>query len=316
MNITSSYKSNQLLWLVLKLLTVIICGYFIFTNIVFNEELEFIDFYKNLIDFSVFSSKNIIFILFFTIINLFLEIKKWKTLTKSVKNNSWFEATEQSLASLTFSIITPNRIGEYGAKVLYYPNNKRKQIFLLNFAGNFYQLAVTIILGMIGLVFLYKYASFSIISTQNSVIIIIALISMVGIFYFLKEKYSKIGDWLSKIIELLSFKNNKIVILISLLRYLVFSHQFYFLIYCFKLNISYFEAMTAISSVYLIASCIPILSLFDVALKGSVAIIVFSIFEIDSIQILSITTLMWLLNFVFPAIIGSYFVFQFNPEKL
>jgi hypothetical protein len=304
------------LWLVLKLLTVIICGYFIFTNIVFNEELEFIDFYKNLIDFSVFSSKNIIFILFFTIINLFLEIKKWKTLTKSVKNNSWFEATEQSLASLTFSIITPNRIGEYGAKVLYYPNNKRKQIFLLNFAGNFYQLAVTIILGMIGLVFLYKYASFSIISTQNSIIIIIALISMVGIFYFLKEKYSKIGDWLSKIIELLSFKNNKIVILISLLRYLVFSHQFYFLIYCFKLNISYFEAMTAISSVYLIASCIPILSLFDVALKGSVAIIVFSIFEIDSIQILSITTLMWLLNFVFPAIIGSYFVFQFNPEKL
>jgi hypothetical protein len=315
-NITSSYKSNQLLWLVLKLLTVIICGYFIFTNIVFNEELEFIDFYKNLIDFSVFSSKNIIFILFFTIINLFLEIKKWKTLTKSVKNNSWFEATEQSLASLTFSIITPNRIGEYGAKVLYYPNNKRKKIFLLNFAGNFYQLAVTIILGMIGLVFLYKYASFSIISTQNSIIIIIALISMVGIFYFLKEKYSKIGDWLSKIIELLSFKNNKIVILISLLRYLVFSHQFYFLIYCFKLNISYFEAMTAISSVYLIASCIPILSLFDVALKGSVAIIVFSIFEIDSIQILSITTLMWLLNFVFPAIIGSYFVFQFNPEKL
>jgi len=278
--------------------------------------LKFIYFYTKMINFGVFSSKNIIFMLFFTIINHFLEIKKWKTLTKSVKNNSWFEATEQSLASLTFSIITPNRIGEYGAKVLFYPNNKRKQILLLNFAGNFYQLAITIILGMIGLVFLYKYASFSIISTQNSIIIIIALISVVGIFYFLKENYSKIGDWLSKIIELLSFKNNKIVILISLLRYLVFSHQFYFLIYCFKLNISYFEAMTAISSVYLIASCIPILSLFDVSLKGSVAIIVFSIFEIDSIQILSITTLMWLLNFVFPAIIGSYFVFQFNPEKL
>jgi hypothetical protein len=315
-NITSSYKSNQLLWLVLKLLTVILCCYFIFTNIAFNEELKFIDFYSKMMNFGVFSSKNIIFMLFFTIINHFLEIKKWKTLTKSVKNNSWFEATEQSLASLTFSIITPNRIGEYGAKVLFYPNNKRKQILLLNFAGNFYQLAITIILGMIGLVFLYKYASFSIISIQNSIIIIIALISVVGIFYFLKENYSKIGDWLSKIIELLSFKNNKIVILISLLRYLVFSHQFYFLIYCFKLNISYFEAMTAISSVYLIASCIPILSLFDVSLKGSVAIIVFSIFEIDSIQILSITTLMWLLNFVFPAIIGSYFVFQINPEKL
>ena len=316
MNITSSYKSNQLLWLVLKLLTVILCCYFIFTNIAFNEELKFIDFYTKMINFGVFSSKNIIFMLFFTIINHFLEIKKWKTLTKSVKNNSWFEATEQSLASLTFSIITPNRIGEYGAKVLYYPNNKRKEIFLLNFAGNFYQLAITIILGMISLVYLCKYASFSIILSQISIIIIIALPVVVAIFYSLKEKYSTINDWFSKIIELLSVKNNKIVILISLLRYLVFSHQFYFLIQCFKLNISYLEAMTAISSVYLIASFIPILSLFDVALKGSVAIIVFSIFGIDSIQILSITTLMWLLNFAFPAIVGSYFIFQFNPEKL
>ena len=316
MNITSSYKSNQLLWLVLKLLTVILCCYFIFTNVAFNEELKFIDFYTKMINFGVFSSKNIIFMLFFTIINHFLEIKKWKTLTKSVKNNSWFEATEQSLASLTFSIITPNRIGEYGAKVLYYPNNKRKEIFLLNFAGNFYQLAITIILGMISLVYLCKYASFSIILSQISIIIIIALPVVVAIFYSLKEKYSTINDWFSKIIELLSVKNNKIVILISLLRYLVFSHQFYFLIQCFKLNISYLEAMTAISSVYLIASFIPILSLFDVALKGSVAIIVFSIFGIDSIQILSITTLMWLLNFAFPAIVGSYFIFQFNPEKL
>ncbi len=316
MNITSSYKSNQLLWLVLKLLTVILCCYFIFTNIAFNEELKFIDFYTKMINFGVFSSKNIIFMLFFTIINHFLEIKKWKTLTKSVKKNSWFEATEQSLASLTFSIITPNRIGEYGAKVLYYPNNKRKQILLLNFAGNFYQLAITIILGMISLVYLCKYASFSIVSSQISIIIIIALPVVAAIFYSLKEKYSTINDWFSKIIELLSVKNNKIVILISLLRYLVFSHQFYFLIQCFKLNISYLEAMTAISSVYLIASFIPILSLFDVALKGSVAIIVFSIFGIDSIQILSITTLMWLLNFAFPAIVGSYFIFQFNPEKL
>jgi len=315
-NITSSYKSNQLLWLVLKLLTVILCCYFIFTNIAFNEELKFIDFYTKMINFGVFSSKNIIFMLFFTIINHFLEIKKWKTLTKSVKKNSWFEATEQSLASLTFSIITPNRIGEYGAKVLYYPNNKRKQILLLNFAGNFYQLAITIILGMISLVYLCEYASFSIVSSQISIIIIIALPVVAAIFYSLKEKYSTINDWFSKIIELLSVKNNKIVILISLLRYLVFSHQFYFLIQCFKLNISYLEAMTAISSVYLIASFIPILSLFDVALKGSVAIIVFSIFGIDSIQILSITTLMWLLNFAFPAIVGSYFIFQFNPEKL
>ena len=84
---------------------------------------------------------------------------------------------------------------------------------------------------------------------------------------------------------------------------------------CFKIDISYVHAISAISSMYLIASCIPILSLFDAALKGSVAVVVFSLFGLDSLLILSITTLMWLFNFAFPAIIGSYFVLQFNPIK-
>ena len=46
-----------------------------------------------------------------------MEIAKWKILTNNVKKNSWLDATKQSLASLTLSLITPNRIGEYGAKI-------------------------------------------------------------------------------------------------------------------------------------------------------------------------------------------------------
>ena len=56
------------------------------------------------------------------------------------------------------------------------------------------------------------------------------------------------------------------------------------------------------------------LSLFDVVLKGSVAIWVFTFFNIEPLTILSITTIMWLLNFVLPAIIGSYFVLTFKPN--
>ena len=294
---------------------VILCGYFIYTIIAYNEKFRFIDFYSKLIDFDVFSSKNIVFLLFLTIINHFLEIGKWKILTNNVKKNSWLEATEQSLASLTLSLITPNRIGEYGAKALYYTNDKRKQILLLNFAGNFYQLVITIAMGAIGLVYLSTYFSFSVISIQHSIILILGIAVLGSSIYYLEKKSSKISHWISKIVAALSMKNNKLVLFTSLLRYLVFTHQFYFLMLCFKIDISYVHAISAISSMYLIASCIPILSLFDAALKGSVAVVVFSLFGIDSLLILSITTLMWLFNFAFPAIIGSYFVLQFNPIK-
>ena len=315
MNITSSYKSNQFLWLVFKLLTVILCGYFIYTIIAHNEKFKFIDFYSKLIDFDVFSSKNIIFLLFLSIINHFIEIVKWKILTNYVKRNSWLETTKQSLASLTFSLITPNRIGEYGAKALYYTNDKRKQILLLNFAGNFYQLVITTILGAVGLVYLSTYFSFSIISIKNSSILILGITGLGSSICYLEKKSSKISHWISKIVAVLSMKNNILVLFTCLLRYLVFTHQFYFFILCFKIDISYVHSISAISSMYLIASCIPILSLFDAALKGSVAVVVFSLFGIDSFLILSITTLMWLFNFAFPAIIGSYFVLQFNPIK-
>ena len=99
-----------------------------------------------------------------------------------------------------------------------------------------------------------------------------------------------------------------------MLRFVVFSHQFYFLLLIFKIDFPYLETISAITSVYLIASIIPMLSLFDVILKGSIAIWVFSFLNIDPIIILSITTLAWILNFVLPAIIGSYFVITFKPN--
>jgi hypothetical protein len=46
--------------------------------------------------------------------------------------------------------------------------------------------------------------------------------------------------------------------------------------------------------------------------KGSVALYLFSFADINNITILSVTTLMWLLNFVIPSIFGSYFVLNFS----
>jgi len=53
---------------------------------------------------------------------------------------------------------------------------------------------------------------------------------------------------------------------------------------------------------------------FDVVLKGTVAIWVFSFYNLEPLTVLSITSIMWILNFVLPAIIGSYFVLTFKPN--
>ncbi len=303
------------MWLVFKLLIVIICGYFIYDIIVNSEKLSFDDFRSILIDFNVFSIKNITFLFIFTLFNWILEINKWQILARKVTSVSFFNATKQSLSSLTFSLITPNRIGEYGAKALYFEKEKRKEILLLNFAGNFYQLLVTIVLGSIGILYLINEFSFSFVSIQNIVILFAALIILFFTIRFLKNKFAKIRNWISKIYEILKLKNNKKIAFLSFLRYLVFSHQFYFLVLIFDVDISYGIALAGISSMYLIASMVPMLSLFDFVLKGSVAVFIFDFFNVNPIIILSVTSIMWIFNFAIPAIVGSYFVLQFKPVQ-
>ena len=88
--------------------------------------------------------------------------------------------------------------------------------------------------------------------------------------------------------------------------------QFYFLFVLFGVNITYIDAMVLISTMYLVVSIIPTIFIFDVVVKGSVALYVFGYADINNITILSVTTLMWLLNFVLPSIFGSYYVLNFN----
>ena len=66
---------------------------------------------------------------------------------------------------------------------------------------------------------------------------------------------------------------------------------------------------------YLLASIIPSIFIFDVIIKGSIAVYLFSLAGVNELIILSIITLMWGLNFVTPSVFGSYYVLNFNFPK-
>ena len=311
-----SYKSKQFFWLIIKLSIVIGCGYFIYIKLLENKQLNFSVFTDKMVKNNVFLSKNLFFLFLFTFFNHFLEILKWKELVSYLTKISFYEALKQNLASLTTSLITPNRIGEYGAKALYFKKNIRKQIVGLNFVGNFYQMIATLFFGSIGFIFFI---------IQHSVYInffrifklILLLIFLFFLIYWLTKKIDFKGYSWSRsknFIKKIPLKLNLKVGFISFLRFIIFSHQFYFLLFIFNVDISYINAISAIVSVYFIASIVPMLSLFDVVLKGTVAVWIFTYFTIDALTVLSITTLMWIFNFVIPAILGSYFVIIFKPN--
>lgn len=308
-NILNKYK--RIFFLLTKLVIVVGAFYFLYQKVFSNQQLPVKEFLNEI---SILLSKGIwpiILVLLFTDANWLLEIVKWKKLTNIEKKTSFFEAYVQCFASLTSSIITPNRIGEYGAKSIYFEKGKRKQIMLLNLIGNLSQLLITITFGVFGLFFLIKNYSFQYPEINVLKIVLIVGILVIVILFRKKLKLYKIGAYFKSISKKIYVE----IVGLSFLRYVFFSHQFIYLLHLFSVEIDYFTALNLLFCLYFLASIIPSIAIFDWAIKGSIAVWLFSFVGVNEITILTITTVMWLLNFAIPAIIGSIFVLNFKLKK-
>jgi len=309
------YKTKQFFFVLLKISLVVLSFFYIYKKLVQNSKLDFYDFVDVLNKTDTFWLKTLIFLLILSIFNWFFEILKWRKLVSSIKNISFYKAAEQCLGSLTISLFTPNRIGEYGAKALYFEKALRKRIVFLNLMNNLLQMAITIIFGFIGLVLLTKTHDLTF--NHNKIVYLLIGIAILAIVIFaLRKTTIQIkGLSLNKIkMALASIQRDHITLglLFSLIRYLIFSFQFFYLLTCFNVDFTYFNAMKIITSMYFLASVIPSISFFDVAIKGSIAVYLFALINVSELIILSIVTIMWLLNFVLPSILGSYFVLSYK----
>lgn len=251
-----------------------------------------------------------------SLVNWVLEILKWQSLVQFIKLISFSKATSQSLSSLTASLITPNRIGEYGAKAIYYPKPERAKIMLLNFLGNFTQMGVTVFFGSFGLLLLWEYLPAFRPPSSTLIWYGFALTLLIAGTVLLKKKWEGWYRTLKRQFLKIPYKIHSRTVIYSILRYLVFSHQFYFFLLFFGVEIQYTTAMPIIFSMYFISSVIPGFVIFDWLVKGSVAIYLFGLFGINEIIVLSITSLMWISNFAIPSIAGMIFVLTFDGSSL
>ncbi len=253
------------------------------------------------------------FIILLSFINWFLEIKKWQVLVKNYQYISFPMAIEQSLAAHTLSFITPYKTGEYVGKAAYFSKKMRKNIIGLTFFSNSLQLVATLVLGGLAFGFFSYYFKVEIpfyrLKKMAYVLALLILFFLAGYQGFAK----KIG-WQRFVIYFKTLHHNSglYVSLLSFLRFVVFSHQFYFLLVFFQVPLDYPIAMMLIGSIYFISAIVPVISLFDFAIKGSIAIYVFSYVPVEALTIVTITFLMWLFNFVIPALLGSIYMLKFK----
>lgn len=312
--ITIPHKAKQFLVLVTKLLIVGGAFYFIYNQLAHNDKLDWqkfeIVFHKNQ------SATGIVFILLLSVLNRYFEILKWQNLAQVVRKISLGEATKQVLAALTAGLFTPNGIGEYAGKALFYDKSDAKKIVFLNLICNGIQMVLTVIFGIFGL--LYFNVLHPVLTTQTLGFLFFGFLVLLLILFSIKKITIK-GYSIEKLIHKINTIPSQIHqknIFLGCSRYLVFSHQYYFLFLAFDVDLPYFTMIATIAAVYFLASSLPTFQFLDFAVKGGVSLFFFGLLGINEWIVIFISTLMWFLNVILPVIIGSYFVLRFKNKTI
>jgi len=302
------HKAKQFLVLLIKLLIVGGAFYFIYNRLAHNDQLDWTLFLEKFEKNK--SVPGIAFILLLSFLNRFFEILKWQNLVTTIQKITVAEASKQVLGALTAGLFTPNGIGEYAGKALFFNKKETKNVIFLNLICNGVQMVLSIIFGTIGLwVLEYRFW-----------VLIIVLIGFgLWVFSFLTKKIMIKGYSIQKLTDKINAVPKKVHhknIILGICRYLVFSHQYYFLFLAFDIDLPYGIMISTIAAVYFLASSLPTFQFLDFAVKGGVGVYFFGLLGVNEWIVVFISTIMWLLNVVIPVIIGSYYVLNFKSRPI
>ncbi|MGZ3751901.1 MAG: hypothetical protein ACXVB0_19350 [Mucilaginibacter sp.] len=260
------------------------------------------------------------FIVVLMVVNWVLESFKWRYLVRELAPISAWQAIEAVFCGLTWAIFTPNRIGEYGGRVMFLPSRKRIHGVFAMAVGSFGQNVITNVLGLIALIwFGYTYHPINILLTSGLCIMAVGVMTFFLVFYFniswlvtllnrisFLKKYHRFFDIMGRYqaAELMN------VMWFCLARFFVFSFQYYLVIHLLMPQIPVFPMMMMVFILFFIQSALPSLDLLDVGVRSITASTFFVYITDQKIAVIAAVSAIWLINLIIPAILGSVFVLK------
>lgn len=246
-------------------------------------------------------------------VNWSLEALKWRRLVVPIERIGVAKALAATIAGTSVALVTPNRTGEFVGRVLFLRPENRWSAGFVGVLGSMAQFIVTLVVGCVAVAFgvFNPDASSGIGYAHKALVWMAVLIAAAGLWLYFRP------DVLKRLLQALPFLDRfadrmapleradggvlRIILALSLLRYAVFAAQFILLVHAFA-GTAPFEAALGVPAVFLFTTLLPTTLLSEVAVRGSVAAAVLPGAPMD---LVIATTMLWLVNLVIPAIVGS-----------
>ena len=275
-----------------------------------------------------FTNKNqfvlMIFALILVPLNIFLEGIKWKLQLKPIEFLSNWKSFISIFTGISAGMFFPNRMGNFLGRVFMLEKGDRIKASLTTLVGGMAQMIATVSIGLFSSLFFVK--KHSILIGVSFLLLITLLILMYFNIYLLKyfqfiipKKFKEKTKDYFEIFSLYNKKELLNILILSFVRYFLYTFQFVLLIWAFKIPLNYFNAMIPISLTYLLMMIVPFITITEIAVRGSVSIIVFENWLIMNninsslgMMIFSASSLLWIFNIAIPAVIGLFLTYRLN----
>lgn len=263
-------------------------------------------------------------VLILTCVNWTLETIKWRSLVNRLDKIGFRRAFLGILLGISFSLFTPNRLGEYGGRVLVLKHHRLAAI-VSTLIGSYSQIVANMSIGGLALlIFLWKYMHVHIyyIVALSSVYACLAIFLFVSYFNIdivsvLFRKYSifkKISEYVD-IVKKYSISDLRNLLLLSFGRYGIYCMQFYLLLKVFKTGLKFSDGIVLIPNVFFVQGILPTMAIFDVSLRGQVAVQFISDYaQGEMFQVVAASLVLWFINLIVPSLIGGFFALFFKFE--
>ena len=273
----------------------------------------------------------VVFLLMF--LNWGIEARKWQLLIKPLESIGLWKAFKATLSGVAFAINTPNRMGEYGGRVLYLHEGNRIRAVSLTIVGSISQFLITLILGCGGMIFLLNnhgpsttlLGSGPYLLWIKVILYLVTVAAMLGlIFYFRLAWLVKLVDKIPvfskfvphiEILEELSNASLLRILSLSFFRYCIFIIQYILMIKLMQVNVTVWQAFWLISVIFLVLAVVPTIALAEIGIRGKVSLELFGLFSINTIGIITASVGIWFVNLVIPSLLGSILIFRIKIFK-
>ena len=246
-----------------------------------------------------------------------LEAKKWKLLMRPALEMSLRRALGAVLGGVSLSLFTPNRIGEYGGRILFVPPKYNWRAVVATLVGSFSQNLVNIAFGFVAGVAFLVFNDIIPHALRTGLGVLTVLILGFGVILYFRisalsiwvEKFTP-PSWMQrpwralKYLQKITTQDLLIALGFSLSKYIVFSTQFVLLLLYFGVDVPVFWIFAGVAVMYLMQTGVPLPPFVDVVARSELAVLLWASFAVNELSVLAASFFLWVINLLVPAFFG------------